>query len=97
MNHFVAPIFSDNPSLYFQIEYLKSFTIIGAVECDIIHVTDHCDVHCHCQLEQKPTDDQCSTTQSLERSSHDVQLTKSFYSDSVISVFSYTTRFHLFL
>ena len=41
-------------------------------------------------------DDQCSRRRSPKRHV-DVQLPKSFYSDSVISVFSYTARFSLFL
>ena len=41
-------------------------------------------------------DDQCSRRRSPKRHVDD-QLPKSFYSDSVISVFSYTARFSLFL
>ena len=63
-----------------------------------IHTTDHCDtlrkLH-QCLLEQKYWPMNCAERADL--SPYDVQPTKLFYSDSVISVFSYTTRFSLFL
>ena len=37
-----------------------------------------------------------TTSRSLKCASHDIQLPKSIFSDSVISVFSYTTQFSLF-
>ena len=40
-------------------------------------------------------DDQCSVSRSVECVSYYIQLPKSFYPDSAISVFSYTTQFIL--
>ena len=67
-----------------------------------IHVTYHlysenCVMFTSAEALTDAVDDHFSTSLSLERASYNVKLPKSFHSDSIISVYNYTTRFGVFL